>query len=269
MSQKNTSQPILTRENNRTEVLRLYFNEIEQGGHKPLSVNEETDLYPLIKSGDEKAKHKLATSNLRFVITIAKGYQGHGLNLSDLIQEGNLGLIKKIDKFDDTRGFRFYSYAVNWVRESILKSIDENSRLIRIPPNKICSIRKKRKKPILEEEQEVPEEEFSLKTVRDSYAEDAFDQKYIPIGVKSNCNYDKPFDVGYDHDFYADMHKEDIKSFVQNEVLPLLKEEAQNVMVRWARGEKLNEKEMQLKMYSLMRLKKQIKKEKLLEYLSY
>lgn len=121
-------------------ALEKYLNEI--GKIQLLSADEEFDLARRIKKGDQEALDKLTTSNLRFVVSVAKQYQGKGLSLSDLINEGNLGLIKAAEKFDETRGFKFISYAVWWIRQSIMAALVENSRMIRLPINKVDAYKK-------------------------------------------------------------------------------------------------------------------------------
>ena len=112
-------------------VLGKYLNEI--GAESLLTVDEEVELTQANKKGDRKAFEKLVISNLRFVVSVAKQYQNQGLSLPDLISEGNIGLIKAAGKFDETRGFKFITYAVWWIRQSILKAIAEQSRMIRLP----------------------------------------------------------------------------------------------------------------------------------------
>ncbi len=123
-----------------TISLELYLHEI--GKARLISVDEEIALARRIKSGDRKALVKLIQSNLRFVISVAKQYQNQGLTLPDLINEGNLGLIKAAERYDETRGFKFISYAVWWIRQSILQAIAEQSRIVRLPLNKIGNISK-------------------------------------------------------------------------------------------------------------------------------
>jgi len=112
-----------------------YFKDVRKSIH--LTSQEEVNLSIRIKNGDTKATEELVSSNLKFVISIAKEYQGQGLPLSDLISEGNYGLIKAANKFDHTRGFRFISYAVWWVRQAILQSLNDNARIVRLPANVI------------------------------------------------------------------------------------------------------------------------------------
>ena len=113
-----------------------YLNDISK--HNPLSAEQEVELALRIKAGDDNALNELCVANLRFVVSVAKQYQNQGLTLSDLINEGNMGLIKAARKFDETRGFKFISYAVWWIRQSIMSALVENSRMIRLPLNKVC-----------------------------------------------------------------------------------------------------------------------------------
>lgn len=129
--------------NRASEALDKYLVEI---GREPLiSIDEEIELAQTIKKGGragERAKDKLVKSNLRFVVSVAKQYQHQGLSLTDLIDEGNIGLIKAAQKFDETRGFKFISYAVWWIRQSILQAIAEQSRIVRLPLNQVGSLNK-------------------------------------------------------------------------------------------------------------------------------
>ena len=126
--------------NRESESLEKYLQEI--GREELLSTDEEVELAQRIKKGDRKALEKLTKANLRFVVSVAKQYQNQGLSLSDLINEGNLGLIKAAEKFDETRGFKFISYAVWWIRQSILQAIAEQSRIVRVPLNQVGSVGK-------------------------------------------------------------------------------------------------------------------------------
>lgn len=120
--------------------IEKYLQEI--GKIDVLSPDEEVALAKKIRAGDKAARELLVKSNLRFVVSVAKQYQNNGMSLGDLINEGNLGLIKAAECFDETKGFKFISYAVWWIRQSILQAIAENSRLVRLPLNKISSINK-------------------------------------------------------------------------------------------------------------------------------
>ena len=124
--------------NRETASLEKYLQEI--GHEELLTVEEEVELAQRIRRGDRQALEKLTKANLRFVVSVAKQYQNQGLSLPDLINEGNLGLIKAAEKFDETRGFKFISYAVWWIRQSILQAIAEQSRIVRLPLNQIGSV---------------------------------------------------------------------------------------------------------------------------------
>ena len=126
--------------NRETASLDKYLQEI--GKVDLITAEEEVELAQRIKKGDEIALEKLTKANLRFVVSVAKQYQNQGLTLPDLINEGNLGLIKAARRFDETRGFKFISYAVWWIRQSILQALAEQSRIVRLPLNKIGSINK-------------------------------------------------------------------------------------------------------------------------------
>ena len=130
--------------NRETASLDKYLQEIGKVGL--ISADEEVDLAQKIKAGDQRALDKLTKAKLRFVVSVAKQYQNQGLTLPDLINEGNLGLIKAAQRFDETRGFKFISYAVWWIRQSILQALAEQSRIVRLPLNKIGSINKINKK---------------------------------------------------------------------------------------------------------------------------
>jgi RNA polymerase primary sigma factor len=126
--------------NRETASLDKYLQEI--GKVDLISAEEEVELAQKIRDGDQIALEKLTKANLRFVVSVAKQYQNQGLSLPDLINEGNLGLIKAAQRFDETRGFKFISYAVWWIRQSILQALAEQSRIVRLPLNKIGSINK-------------------------------------------------------------------------------------------------------------------------------
>jgi RNA polymerase primary sigma factor len=141
--------------NRETASLDKYLQEI--GKVDLITADEEVELAQRIKAGDQIALEKLTKANLRFVVSVAKQYQNQGLTLPDLINEGNLGLIKAAKRFDETRGFKFISYAVWWIRQSILQALAEQSRIVRLPLNKIGSINKINKMyAFLEQENERP-----------------------------------------------------------------------------------------------------------------
>ena len=126
--------------NRESASLDKYLQEI--GREELVSPEEEVELAQRIRKGDQKALEKLTKANLRFVVSVAKQYQNQGLSLPDLINEGNLGLIKAAEKFDETRGFKFISYAVWWIRQSILQALAEQSRIVRLPLNQVGSLNK-------------------------------------------------------------------------------------------------------------------------------
>ncbi|MBK7341105.1 MAG: RNA polymerase sigma factor RpoD/SigA [Saprospiraceae bacterium] len=131
MRQLKITQKITTRE---SDVLEKYLSDISR--IDTLTADEEVVLAKLIRQGDKAALDKMVRSNLRFVVSVAKQYQNNGLTLNDLINEGNVGLLKAANRFDETKGFKFITYAVWWIRQSILQAIIENSRMIRLPYNK-------------------------------------------------------------------------------------------------------------------------------------
>ncbi|MBP7848899.1 MAG: RNA polymerase sigma factor RpoD/SigA [Lentimicrobiaceae bacterium] len=140
MRQLKISKSITNRE---TASLDKYLQEI--GKEELISAEEEVELARRIRQGDQVALEKLTKANLRFVVSVAKQYQNQGLSLPDLINEGNLGLIKAARRFDETRGFKFISYAVWWIRQSILQALAEQSRIVRLPLNQVGSLNKIKK----------------------------------------------------------------------------------------------------------------------------
>ena len=137
MRQLKITKSITNREG---ESLDKYLQEISK--ENLLTVEEEVELAARVRKGDQKALETLTRANLRFVVSVAKQYQNQGLSLPDLINEGNLGLIKAAERFDETRGFKFISYAVWWIRQSILQAIAEQSRIVRLPLNQVSSVNK-------------------------------------------------------------------------------------------------------------------------------
>lgn len=152
--------------NRESRSLDKYLQEI--GKEELITAEEEVDLARKIKQGDQVALEKLTRANLRFVVSVAKQYQNQGLTLPDLINEGNLGLIKAAQRFDETRGFKFISYAVWWIRQSILQAIAEHSRIVRLPLNQVGSLNKLNKAfSKLEQEYEREPTEEELATILD------------------------------------------------------------------------------------------------------
>ena len=137
MRQLKISKSITNRE---SASLDRYLQEI--GREELISIEEEVELAQAIKRGDRRALDKMTRANLRFVVSVAKQYQNQGLSLPDLINEGNLGLIKAAEKFDETRGFKFISYAVWWIRQAILQALAEQARIVRLPLNQVGTLNK-------------------------------------------------------------------------------------------------------------------------------
>ncbi|MDN3594464.1 sigma-70 family RNA polymerase sigma factor [Zunongwangia endophytica] len=205
-----------------------------------ISAEEEVELSLKIKSGDQIALDKLVTSNLRFVVSVAKQYQNQGLNLSDLINEGNLGLIKAAKRFDETRGFKFISYAVWWIRQGIVQAIAENSRVVRLPLNKIGSINKiNRAQAELEQGLQRPATSAEIAKHLDTSIKD------VETGIKSKGRYlsmDSPLKDGENFNMYSTMASNDepnpdhelIKSSLEKDIdtiLSILTPREKNVLV--------------------------------------
>ena len=163
MRQLNITKSITNRE---SHSLDKYLQEI--GREELITAEKEVELAQRIKQGDQLALEKLTKANLRFVVSVAKQYQNQGLTLPDLINEGNLGLIKAAQRFDETRGFKFISYAVWWIRQSILQALAEQSRIVRLPLNQVGSLNKINKAfSKLEQEFERPPSSDELATALD------------------------------------------------------------------------------------------------------
>lgn len=181
--------------NRESASLDKYLQEI--GREELITVEEEVELAQAIKRGDKKALEKLTRANLRFVVSVAKQYQNQGLSLPDLINEGNLGLIKAAEKFDETRGFKFISYAVWWIRQSILQALAEQSRIVRLPLNQVGSLNKINK----------AFSKFEQENERQPSAEELADRLDIPVDKISDSlkvsgrhiSMDAPFVEGEDN----------------------------------------------------------------------
>jgi len=175
MRQLKISKQVTNRE---TASLDKYLQEI--GRVELITAEEEVELAKRIKAGDQAALEKLTKANLRFVVSVSKQYQNQGLTLPDLINEGNLGLIKAGQRFDETRGFKFISYAVWWIRQSILQALAEQSRIVRLPLNKIGSINKINKTfSLLEQQFEREPSADEIATILDLTEEDVKDAMKI------------------------------------------------------------------------------------------
>ena len=176
----------------RSETLDKYLQDISR--QPMISVNEEVELAQRIRQGDRAALEKLTLANLRFVVSVAKQYQNQGLSLSDLINEGNIGLLKAAEKFDETRGFKFISYAVWWIRQSILQALAEQSRNIRLPLNQVGLLNKISKESALFEqryERRPTSEELSdILDIPAEKIDEALSHSGSPLSV------DAPFEEG-------------------------------------------------------------------------
>ena len=181
--------------NRESASLDKYLQEI--GKEDLITVEEEVELAQRIRKGDQRALEKLTRANLRFVVSVAKQYQNQGLSLPDLINEGNLGLIKAAEKFDETRGFKFISYAVWWIRQSILQALAEQSRIVRLPLNQVGSLNKINKAfSRFEQEHERRPSPEELAETLDLPAEKVADTLRVP---GRHISVDAPFVEGEDN----------------------------------------------------------------------
>ena len=181
--------------NRESQSLDKYLQEI--GREELITAEQEVELAQRIKQGDQVALEKLTKANLRFVVSVAKQYQNQGLTLPDLINEGNLGLIKAAQRFDETRGFKFISYAVWWIRQSILQALAEQSRIVRLPLNQVGSLNKINKAfSKLEQEFERPPSSDELATALDLPEEKVKDTMKVS---GRHVSVDAPFAEGEDN----------------------------------------------------------------------
>jgi RNA polymerase primary sigma factor len=185
--------------------LDKYMNEISK--IKLITVEEEVDLAIRIHKGDLNARDRLINANLRFVISVSKQYQNQGLSLADLINEGNLGLIKAAERFDETRGFKFISYAVWWIRQSIIQAVAENTRIVRLPLNRINHINKI-KKGIAELEQKY-EREPTILEITKALELTLTDVKVAIKNARQHISMDTPFVLGEEGNMYDILLNED------------------------------------------------------------
>lgn len=192
MRQLKISKSITNRE---SASLEKYLQEI---GHQDLlTADEEVELAQQIKKGDRKALERLTKANLRFVVSVAKQYQNKGLSLPDLINEGNLGLIKAAERYDETRGFKFISYAVWWIRQSILQAIAEQSRIVRLPLNQVGSVNR-----IAREQNKFEQENERKPSVEEMADRIDLPEEKIAEAMKINTHHvsmDAPFAEGEDN----------------------------------------------------------------------
>lgn len=191
--------------NRETASLDKYLQEI--GKVELITAQEEVELAQKIKAGDQRALEKLTKANLRFVVSVAKQYQNQGLTLPDLINEGNLGLIKAAQRFDETRGFKFISYAVWWIRQSILQALAEQSRIVRLPLNKIGSINKINKAyAALEQAHERPP---SAEEIATKLEMSEMDVKESMLNSGRHVSMDAPLVEGEDSNLYDVLNSHD------------------------------------------------------------
>ena len=212
--------------NRESEALDKYLQEI--GKEEMISVEEEVELAQRIRKGDRKALERLTKANLRFVVSVAKQYQNQGLSLPDLINEGNLGLIKAAEKFDETRGFKFISYAVWWIRQSILQAIAEQSRIVRLPLNQVGSANKINK--VLSKFEQENERRPSVEEISEKLdiPEDKIDEA---MSVNSrHVSVDAPFIDGEDNSLLDVLVNDDAPMADKSLVMESLKAEINNAL---------------------------------------
>ena len=212
--------------NRESASLEKYLQEI--GKEEMISAEEEVELAQRIRKGDKKALERLTRANLRFVVSVAKQYQNQGLSLPDLINEGNLGLLKAAERFDETRGFKFISYAVGWIRQSILQAISEQSRIVRLPLNQVGSVNKINRE-INRFEQE-NERRPSLEEIAEKIdlPEDKIDEAMNING--HHVSVDAPFAEGEDNSLLDIMPNSDSPMADKTLVAESLKAEIQNAL---------------------------------------
>ena len=230
--------------NRETASLDKYLQEI--GKVDLITAEEEVELARKIKAGDQLALEKLTKANLRFVVSVAKQYQNQGLSLPDLINEGNLGLIKAAQRFDETRGFKFISYAVWWIRQSILQALAEQSRIVRLPLNKIGSINKINKAYAqLEQEHE---REPSAKEIANVLEMGETDVKESMRNAGRHVSMDAPLVEGEDSNLYdvlrsdeppnpdADLMNDSLRTEIERSLATLTEREADVVRLYFGLG---------------------------------
>ena len=212
--------------NRESEALDKYLQEI--GKEEMITVEEEVELAQKIRNGDRKALERLTKANLRFVVSVAKQYQNQGLSLPDLINEGNLGLIKAAEKFDETRGFKFISYAVWWIRQSILQAIAEQSRIVRLPLNQVGSVNKINK--VLNKFEQVNERKPSVEEISEELdiPEEKIDEAMSANG--HHVSVDAPFVDGEDNSLLDVLINNDAPMADRELVAESLKAEINNAL---------------------------------------
>lgn len=283
---------ILKQVTKREEVsLDKYLHDISK--MEMVTPEEEVLLAKQIKSGDEKALRRLVNANLRFVVSVSKQYQNQGLSLVDLINEGNMGLIKAAKRFDETRGFKFISYAVWWIRQAILHALAEQSRVVRLPSNKIGAINKINKiKGILEQEYERPPTDEEIAEEMDLSVDEI---KKLLSTAKKHLSMDAPLsgDDSEEYNMYDVLHNDEdtnsdkevlgvsLRQEIKNMLSLLTKRESQILTMYFGLERKppltleeiglelelTRERVRQIKQRALARLKKSTRNEDLKAYL--
>ena len=212
--------------NRESASLEKYLQEISK--EEMISAEEEAELAQRIRKGDQKALERLTRANLRFVVSVAKQYQNQGMSLPDLINEGNLGLLKAAERFDETRGFKFISYAVWWIRQSILQAISEQSRIVRLPLNQVGSYNKINRE--ISKFEQLNERRPSLEEIAEhiDLPTDKIDEA---MSISSHhVSVDAPFAEGEDNSLLDVMVNEDIPTTDKELVMESLKAEIRNAL---------------------------------------
>ncbi|HJZ40406.1 MAG TPA: sigma-70 family RNA polymerase sigma factor [Bacteroidales bacterium] len=212
--------------NRETPSLDKYLHEI--GKVELITAEEEVELARRIRAGDDKALEKLIKANLRFVVSVSKQYQNQGLSLPDLIDEGNVGLIKAAQRFDETRGFKFISYAVWWIRQSILQALAEQSRIVRLPLNKIGSINKINR--AFAELEQLYEREPSVHEIAETLEMSAEDVKESIKSAGRHVSMDAPIMEDEDSTLYDVMLNKDTPSPDKGLLTDSLRKEIERVL---------------------------------------
>ncbi len=233
--------------NRDTKSLEKYFQEISK--IDMITADEEVELARRIREGDQVALNKLVNANLRFVVSTAKQYQGSGLRLSDLINEGNIGLVKAAKRFDETRGFKFISYAVWWIRQSILQAMSQQSRMVRLPLNKIGEISKiKKVHSSLEQTYQRPPSAVEIANELD------MSTSKVKLAMKNtgkHLSMDAPFEEGESSNLYdvvkskdsttspdAEMMKESLSTDIHQALKTLPQRESEILKLYYGLGER-------------------------------
>ncbi len=219
--------------NRDTQSLDKYLHEI--GKEELLTADEEVELARLIKKGDAPALDKLIRGNLRFVVSVSKQYQNQGLTLPDLINEGNLGLIKAAQRFDETRGFKFISYAVWWIRQSILQALAEQARIVRLPLNKIGSINKINK-TLARLEQEFEREPLAEEIAK-TLKMQPDDVKKALMSSGRHVSMDAPLQQGEDGSLHEVMSNKDLPLPDKNLITDSLRKEIERALTMLSQRE--------------------------------